>query len=225
MFFEGARFTIAGVLASLLALSGACRDAASHTRHPSAPVVGFFTERHAESVAETRRILFGAGDRSFLLEGWSVDERESDLDQTFVWATANEASVSFMVLDVIDEQFLVTLRAYPTPEPQTITVFVNGHEASRFTSRSSSISVRRSCGMARPRSESPDVLSFDAWAASRGPRSSTSSRGLQLDPYRATVLAIARIWSAGSAGRSASAQGARSCRNGPGVTPTALSRA
>jgi hypothetical protein len=38
-----------------------------------------------------------------------------------------------MVLDVVDEQFLVTLRAYPTPEPQTITVFVNGHEASQFT--------------------------------------------------------------------------------------------
>jgi hypothetical protein len=69
MFFEGARFAIAGVLASLLALSAACRDAASHTRHPSAPVFGFFTERHVESVAETRRILFGAGDRGFLLEG------------------------------------------------------------------------------------------------------------------------------------------------------------
>jgi hypothetical protein len=133
MFYEGARFAIAGMLASVIALSAACRDAASHTRHPSAPVVALFTERHVESIAETRRILFGAGDRGFLLEGWSVDERDSDLDQTFVWATANEASVSFMVLDIVDEQFLVTLRAYPTPEPQTITVFVNEHEASRFT--------------------------------------------------------------------------------------------
>jgi hypothetical protein len=133
MFFGGASFAIAGMLASLLALSAACRDAASHKRPPAAPVVGLFTERHVESVAETRRILFGAGDRGFLLEGWSVDERDSDLDRTFVWATANEASVSFIVLDVVDEQFLVTLRAYPTPEPQTITVIVNGHEASRFT--------------------------------------------------------------------------------------------
>ena len=133
MLLERARLAAAGTLASLLTLSAACRDAASHARPGSDRAVGFFAERHVESLAETRRILFGAGERGFLLEGWSVDERDSNLDRPFVWATANEASVSFVVLDVVDEQFLVTLRAYPTPEPQTITVFVNGHEASRFT--------------------------------------------------------------------------------------------
>jgi hypothetical protein len=133
MFFEGTRFAIAGTLASLLTFSAACRDAPGDARPTVAPLVTIFGDRHVMVVAETRQILFGAGERGFLLEGWSVDERDSDLDRTFVWATANDASVSFVVLDVVDEQFLVTLRGYPTPEPQTITVFVNGHEASRFT--------------------------------------------------------------------------------------------
>jgi hypothetical protein len=111
----------------------ACRDSPRSVPHALPPVVDLFAKDQVKVLAETRQLVFGAGDRHFLLDGWSTDERDPNLDHTFVWAIAREASLSFVVLDVVDEQFLVTLSAYPTAEPQVITVLVNGHEVSRFT--------------------------------------------------------------------------------------------
>jgi hypothetical protein len=123
----------AGLLAGALLLSVACRNAPSDKPPAPPPVVDLVAQEHVKVLPETRQLLFGAGDRRFLLDGWSIDERDPNSEETFVWATSSEASVSFVVLDVVDEQFLVTLSAYPTAEPQTITVFVNGNEVSRFT--------------------------------------------------------------------------------------------
>src|SRR5262249_25582085 len=81
---------------------------------------------------ETRLIVFGAGDRRNLIDGWSFDEHDS-AGLSFVWAASAEASVSFQVLAVVDQQFLVKLSAFAGAVPQTITVFVNGHEVSTFS--------------------------------------------------------------------------------------------
>jgi hypothetical protein len=123
----------AGALAGLLGLSLGCRSALSDKPPASPPLIDLVAHEHTKVFPETRQLLFGTGDRGFLLEGWSIDEQDPSSEQTFVWATSREASVSFVVLDLVDEQFLVTLSAYPTAEPQEITVFVNGHQVSRFT--------------------------------------------------------------------------------------------
>jgi len=119
--------------AALLA-AGACQRSslATPTR---APIIDLTANRQVVGIAETRRILFGAGDRSQLLDGWSVDERDPSLGLTFVWATALEASVSFQLLQVEDEQFLVKLSALRMEPAQTIAVLVNGTEVSRFTAQ------------------------------------------------------------------------------------------
>jgi hypothetical protein len=77
---------------------------------------------------ETRKIVFGEGDRRRLLDGWSIDERSRSDELSFVWAKALEASVSFRVLQVEDQQVLVKLRSFPTQPPQHVSVAVNGHE-------------------------------------------------------------------------------------------------
>ena len=130
---HGISRTTAGLLAGSVLLFMACRNALSDKPPAPPPVVDLVAQEHVKVLPETRQLLFGTGDRRFLLEGWSIDERDPNSDGTFVWATSHEASVSFVVVDVVDEQFLVTLSAYPTAEPQTITVFVNGNEVSRFT--------------------------------------------------------------------------------------------
>ena len=119
--------------AALLA-AGACQRSslATPTR---APIIDLTANRQVVGIAETRRILFGAGDRSQLLDGWSVDERDPSLGLTFVWATALEASVSIQLLQVEDEQFLVKLSAFRMEPPQTIAVLINGTEVSRFTAQ------------------------------------------------------------------------------------------
>jgi len=117
-------------LAALVTLA-ACQRASLATP-PHAPLIDLTAKRQVVAVAETRRILFGTGDRSALLDGWSVDERDPNADLTFVWATASEASLTFQVLQVEDEQFLVKLSAFPGAPAQTITVLVNGTEVSRF---------------------------------------------------------------------------------------------
>ena len=119
--------------AALLA-AGACQRSslATPTR---APIIDLTANRQVVGIAETRRILFGGGDRSQLLDGWSVDERDPSLGLTFVWATALEASVSFQLLQVEDEQFLVKLSPFRMEPPQTITVLINGTQVSRFTAQ------------------------------------------------------------------------------------------
>lgn len=77
---------------------------------------------------ETREIVFGAGDRRHLLEGWSIDERSRSEQLTFVWANALEASLSFEIVQIVDQQVLVKVRSLPTQPPQHVTVAVNGHE-------------------------------------------------------------------------------------------------
>src|SRR2546423_7314822 len=124
-----AAVTVAGFIGLCLG----CRSALSDKPPASPPVFDLTAQEHAKVLPETRQLLFGTGDRRFLLEGWSIDERDPNSEDTFVWATSREASVSFVVLDVVDEQFLVTLSAYPTADPQEVTVFVNGNEVSRFT--------------------------------------------------------------------------------------------
>src|SRR5262245_33380287 len=97
------------------------------------PVIDLMGKRQVDGFAETRRISFGDGDRSHLLEGWSGDEHDRNFALAFVWATALDASVSFQILQVEDLQFLVKLRAFPSESPQVITVFVNDREISQFT--------------------------------------------------------------------------------------------
>jgi hypothetical protein len=97
------------------------------------PIIDLMGKRQVDGFAETRRISFGDGDRSHLLEGWSRDEHDHNFDLAFVWATALDASVSFQILQVEDLQFLVKLRAFPSESPQVITVLVNGREISQFT--------------------------------------------------------------------------------------------
>jgi hypothetical protein len=110
----------------------ACDESANHATPQHARRTDLLVRRGLRSVPETRQIVFGAGDRGPLLEGWSTDEYDHQQDFSFVWATALDATVAFEVVDVTDEQFLVTLSAFPTTPPQTITVLVNGSEIHRF---------------------------------------------------------------------------------------------
>jgi hypothetical protein len=119
--------------AALLAVEACQRSSLATPRR--APIIDLTANRQVVGVAETRRILFGDGDRSQLLDGWSVDERDPSLGLTFVWATALEASLSFQLLQVEDEQFLVKLSPFGVEPPQTITVLINGAEVSRFTAQ------------------------------------------------------------------------------------------
>jgi len=97
-----------------------------------APLVDLTANRQVVAVAETRRILFDGSDRGALLDGWSIDERDEQLDLPFVWAIATDASVSFQVLQVTDEQFLVKLSSFPGIPRQHVTVLVNGTQVSEF---------------------------------------------------------------------------------------------
>ena len=80
--------------AALLA-AGACQRSslATPTR---APIIDLTANRQVVGIAETRRILFGAGDRSQLLDGWSVDERAvmpdelADANEVFLCGSAAE---------------------------------------------------------------------------------------------------------------------------------------
>jgi hypothetical protein len=118
-------------LAALLAAS--CRDSSGLAMPKGAPVIDLLAAPEPESVAETRLILFGTGDRTHLLDGWSFDERNRNIGVAFVWATAPEANLNLDVLEVEDKQFLVKLTSYLTPEPQRITVLANGHEVTEFS--------------------------------------------------------------------------------------------
>jgi hypothetical protein len=116
------------ILALLTATS--CREPslATPTR---APIIDLTSDRDLREIAETRHIVFGAGDRRNLVDGWSVDEHDSS-GLTFVWATDLEASVAFQVLAVVAQQVLVKLSAFAGAVPQKVTVLVNGHEVSTF---------------------------------------------------------------------------------------------
>ena len=115
------------------ALLAACEEPASHATPARSNVVDLLGSRGLRTVAETREIRFGSGDRRHLAEGWSVDEWDPAEGAAFVWAIAPEATMTFEVLDITDEQFLATLSAFPTPAPQRITVLVNGEEVHHFT--------------------------------------------------------------------------------------------
>jgi hypothetical protein len=119
----------AGALALLLM---SCRSPSAAVPAQE-PTIDLTRRRAIDGFAETRRIEFGVGDRSELLEGWSVNEHDHTLDLPFVWATALEASVKFRVLQVEEQQFLVKMCAFPTVDPQLVTVLVNGREVSHFT--------------------------------------------------------------------------------------------
>jgi hypothetical protein len=110
----------------------ACDEPASHATPQHARRTDLLVRRGLRAVPETRKIVFGAGDRRPLVEGWSTDEYDHQQNFSFVWATALDATVAFEVVDVTDEQFLVNLSAFPTTPPQTITVLVNGNEIHRF---------------------------------------------------------------------------------------------
>jgi hypothetical protein len=106
-----------------------------------APIIDLTSGRDLREVAETRRIVFGVGDRRNLIDGWSVDERHSS-GLTFVWATELEANIAFQVLAVVAQQFLVKLSAFAGAVPQTITVLVNGHEVSTFSAEAAFLEYR-----------------------------------------------------------------------------------
>jgi hypothetical protein len=99
------------------------------------PLIDLLRRRQAVTTVETRYLEFGAGDRSHLVSGWSVDERDFERDWTFVWAVEPEASVSLEILQVEDAQVLVTMSAFPADAPQRVTVLVNGHEVDQFTAQ------------------------------------------------------------------------------------------
>ena len=127
------RFRSMILLMGLFAAS--CRESTGSAPPAGAPLIDLLARRQVETRAETRRIVFGDGDRSHLLDGWSIDEHDPARDLSFVWATALEASVSFEVLQVQDEQFLITLSAFPISTPQRIAVVVNDHEVFWFTAQ------------------------------------------------------------------------------------------
>lgn len=121
------------LLVGLTVLLGAsCRGSTSPATPNAAPLVDLLGRNQFRVRAETRRIVFGAGDRRHLRDGWSIDENDPQLGLSFVWATAPEASVSFDLLQLEDLQFLVRLRAFQGEVPQEIAVLVNGREVSRF---------------------------------------------------------------------------------------------
>ena len=118
-----------------LACFAACGQPASHAKATKPPLIDLLDPDAIETVAETRRISFGLGDRSHLIDGWSKDEMDTTRDVPFVWATSLDADLSFELLDVTDQQFLVNLSAFPTKQPQRVTVLVNGHQVSTFTAQ------------------------------------------------------------------------------------------
>jgi hypothetical protein len=159
--------------------SASCRGSKGSAQPAAAPLIDLLAPRQVETRAETRRIVFGEGDRRHLLDGWSIDEHDPVRGLSFVWATALEASVSFEVIQVEDEQFLVTLSAFPTPAPQRIAVAVNDHEVFRFTAQTIFLEYRfvvragdlhrgtnrltfRHSGLGKPGDAAPESRSFAA---------------------------------------------------------------
>ena len=122
----------AALLLALLGATTSCQRSSLATPR-RAPILDLTSGRDLAEITETRRIVFGAGGRRLLLDGWSVDEYDPSSGLTFVWATELEANVAFQVLAVVDQQFLVKLSAFAGAIPQTITVLVNGHPVSSFT--------------------------------------------------------------------------------------------
>jgi hypothetical protein len=118
------------LIVALLA-TASCQESslATPTR---APIIDLISVRNLREITETRRILFGTGNRRNLIDGWSIDEHDAS-GLTFVWATDLEATVAFQVLAVVAQQFLVKLSAFAGALPQMITVLVNGHEVSTFS--------------------------------------------------------------------------------------------
>jgi hypothetical protein len=126
------RLACAAAVVLVCLACAACDDSPSQAKPQHARMTDLLVRRGLRAVPETRKIVFGAGDRAPLLEGWSTDEYDHQENFPFVWATALDATVSFEVVDVTDEQFLVTLAAFPMSTPQTIAVLVNGNEIHRF---------------------------------------------------------------------------------------------
>ena len=125
----------------LALLSGtSCRESSLATP-THAPIVDLTSGGDFREIAETRHIVFGAGDRRHLLDGWSVDEHDGS-GLTFVWATELEANLTFQVLAVVTQQFLVKLSAFAGAVPQTITVLVNGHQVSSFSAEPTFLEYR-----------------------------------------------------------------------------------
>src|ERR1043166_8681407 len=78
-----------------VALFAACEEPASHATPARSNVVDLLGSRGLRTVAETREIRFGSGDRRHLAEGWSVDEWDRTDEASFVWAIAHDATVTF----------------------------------------------------------------------------------------------------------------------------------
>jgi hypothetical protein len=127
------------LLFSLLAPVSCRQSRSTALAHP--PIVDLTSGHDLHAVTETRQIIFGAGDRSRLLDGWSFDEHDAS-GSTFVWAVEPEASVSFEVLEVVEQQFLVKLSAFPGATPQAITVRVNGELVSSFSAKPTFLEYR-----------------------------------------------------------------------------------
>lgn len=110
----------------------ACQRSTDSTDATSGRIVPLPDASRFSVVAETRQIVFGDGDRTHLLDGWSSDEVDSDSNLTMVWATERDATLSFLVLDVLEEQFLVQLAGYASDPPQRVSVLVNDVELASF---------------------------------------------------------------------------------------------
>lgn len=172
-----ARGRVRALVGCTLWLAASCRGPGHPATPAEPPLVDLLARPPFVVRAETRRIVFGAGDRSHLLSGWSVDEHDPARDLTFVWAVAHEARVSFEILQVEDEQVLVKLSAFPTDAAQRITVLVNGNEVSRFTAEPVFLEYRFVIP-AKDLRRGRNVLTFRHSALGKPPRASAASRSL-----------------------------------------------
>lgn len=115
----------AAPLALVVLLLASCQEASSTARRDDRPTIDLLRTERADTRLETRRIELGKDGRGRLLEGWSSNQWNRELDLRYVWAIARDASLRFRLLDPRELQFLVTLAAFPSVRNQHVTVLVN----------------------------------------------------------------------------------------------------
>jgi hypothetical protein len=115
-------------LVLVVAVLAGCREPAA-----VGPAIDLLRARPDEVALETRKLVFGGGDRSFLRGGWSINEGKPSRGTSYIWAIARESTVSVHLLDPREMQFLVRLAAFPARQPLHVTVLVAGEVVSDFT--------------------------------------------------------------------------------------------
>lgn len=158
---------------ALLLVTG-CRQSTGRTTPADAALIDLLVGAPT-TLAETRQIVFGGGERSHLVEGWSIDEH--DPQHSFVWATATEASLSFDLINVAELQVLVSLSSFLTLSPQVVRVLVNDQEVAHFTAEPIFLEYRFVIP-ARVLRYGRNRLTFHHSALGKPPRAGPESRSL-----------------------------------------------